>query len=389
MSSSIKIQAKNLGIVKNADIEFISGLNIIIGESGTGKSTILRGIEGAIFNSLGDESITQGKNKSEISITYNNHKVTRIRDKKGSFKTSYIIDGDTLTKVGSTPVPQVLSCFGIKEIKANGSSIRPNFLSQFSAPFLINEQPSKIFEYLTITSKALNLKDVELSITEDLSEKKQEKKVKEEVITSLKKIILEAQKPLEYEDIANSLCAKLQIINTKKTRIDELQKIIDSLEQKTSTLSNIEYNSVILENKLNAIKKSSLNTDSIHVMINNIEQLDNIIKSHETISLKMNRANELISKFSKLESINNIDMTKEIEKTKTLETIIDGYNNVCKNIDVIKHQGKLEESNLNTIASEIESFRVKNIPTIVISTAETLEAQLNITRKETIEIISA
>ena len=183
----MRIIVNNQGKVKEADIEFISGLNVIRGESGSGKSTVLRGIEGVVFNSGGDEIITQGDSESSFTLEYNNHIITRKR-KIG--KTSYNIDGEILSTVGRLPVPDVLKAFGFKEIKSDKSFIRPNFLSQFSYPFLVNESSSKIFEYLTITSKAVNLNSVEDAITTDINELKQSKKSKEEVLTTLKQMIL-------------------------------------------------------------------------------------------------------------------------------------------------------------------------------------------------------
>ena len=122
------------------------------------------------------------------------------------------------------PVPDVLKAFGFKEIKSDKSFIRPNFLSQFSYPFLVNESSSKIFEYLTITSKAVNLNSVEDAITTDINELKQSKKSKEEVLTTLKQMILSSSDIIKHKDDIQKLEKLLNNFENKKTRQNVLSR---------------------------------------------------------------------------------------------------------------------------------------------------------------------
>ena len=390
MDKKMIVSVKNYGVVKKADIEFVSGLNIISGESGTGKSTILRGIEGAVFNSSGDEVITQGENKAEITIKYNNHIVTRTRDKKGSFKTNYIVDGDVISKVGSTPVKSVLDCFGIKEIKTGSNAIRPNFLSQFSAPFLVNEQPSKIFEYLTITSKAVSLKDVESSITEDLNNAKQDKKIKEEVSASLKKMVLETQKILENEELVLQLEKSVNKLNNKSERIELLQTIINNIESTSEKANYYSKEINVLENRLEKINKSGFDFNKMHDMITKIEKLDKAVYNYNQLLCNHNATEKRLEGLERVKEKTNVLNTIEnkVLKIKNISDIINEISDRIDKTNKLKEEGSLASNNNKALKEQINNFKQQNIPVIVITTNEELENNLQITRGDTIKILT-
>ena len=67
--STFLLQIKNYQIVRDATLEFIPGLNVIVGETNNGKSAILRAAETAIFNISRESHVTVGQTKSLGSIS--------------------------------------------------------------------------------------------------------------------------------------------------------------------------------------------------------------------------------------------------------------------------------------------------------------------------------
>ena len=52
----MKVKIKDYQVIKDIDLDFDKGLTAIVGTSNNGKSSILRAIEGAIFNKIGRAS---------------------------------------------------------------------------------------------------------------------------------------------------------------------------------------------------------------------------------------------------------------------------------------------------------------------------------------------
>ena len=81
-NKNLKIQLKNYGLIEDAEVEFYPGLNIIIGESGNGKSTLLRAIYATIFNDTGDNAVRMGAKGYYRKIDYKGHTIEKTRELK-------------------------------------------------------------------------------------------------------------------------------------------------------------------------------------------------------------------------------------------------------------------------------------------------------------------
>ena len=69
----MELELRNVGIIKSAHLEFIQGLNLIVGSSSSGKSTLLRAIKCMMDNSFSDSNVSYGQKKLAIRMIYNNH----------------------------------------------------------------------------------------------------------------------------------------------------------------------------------------------------------------------------------------------------------------------------------------------------------------------------
>lgn len=188
--NTLKVQAKNVGLVRKANLEFIPGLNVIQGPSSSGKSTILNAIISTIFNDPGDHQVTKGETVSALAIEYNGHRVIRKKDLSAKeYKTVYSVDGKAYGKMGRAPLQQVLDALGFHEIKTTDSKVRVNFSSQFSTPFLVDETPSRIFEFMTTTDDAVNLSGILHDMRSDYDEIVVDKRTAEATVNALKKTV--------------------------------------------------------------------------------------------------------------------------------------------------------------------------------------------------------
>ena len=62
----MKLNLKNVGVIDSCEVEFVPGINIIVGSSGSGKSTLLRSIHNIAVNEFSDSDISFGKESMTI-----------------------------------------------------------------------------------------------------------------------------------------------------------------------------------------------------------------------------------------------------------------------------------------------------------------------------------
>ena len=81
------IEIKNLAILKDLSIEFQTGLTAITGETGSGKSIILKAIGIGIGMKADKMMIRNGERKAMIGLKFGNSKIKRIISRDGPTKT--------------------------------------------------------------------------------------------------------------------------------------------------------------------------------------------------------------------------------------------------------------------------------------------------------------
>lgn len=170
----MKVKIKNFQSIRQAALEFVPGLTVIVGPSNTGKSATLRAIEAALYNRLGDTFVTSGEEYSAVKIEDNNHTLIWKRMRKGETKTVMSLDGKTLIKLGRTQPDEVSSVFKIKDVAQDENKERLNFWKQMDYPFLMDRTPSQLFYFLAHSAEAEKVQEIIEEIKRDTSSAKNE-----------------------------------------------------------------------------------------------------------------------------------------------------------------------------------------------------------------------
>ena len=141
----MKVQIKDFQIVKNASLEFVPGLNVIVGPSNNGKSSILKAIKALLYTVPGTAPIRSGTRAYTVGIDYNGHTVILQKSVKDSV---YIIDGEKYTKFGTSTPEAVYNALNIKELVLNGNKEQLNFWDQMTYPFLLDRSGVELFRFI-------------------------------------------------------------------------------------------------------------------------------------------------------------------------------------------------------------------------------------------------
>ena len=139
-NNTFRVDLENFQSISKASLEFVQGINIIVGQSNSGKSAILRAIKGAILNPNGSQKyIKNGAKGFKVNIEYNNNEIEWSREKSPKYK----INGEEYLKVGNSNLPNLLDKSGF--VLDEGNNLM-NIESELELPFPFDKNNSELFK---------------------------------------------------------------------------------------------------------------------------------------------------------------------------------------------------------------------------------------------------
>lgn len=379
-----KVILKNFQSHKHSVIEFDHGLNVIVGPSDSGKSSIIRGIKWALYNDpLGDYFIREGETETSVTLEFsNNIKVKRLRTKSRNAYILYNIEGEEIVFEGfGSKVPkEITEMLSIKKIPLDSNETNNiNLGEQLEGAFLLSEKGSVRASAIG-RLVGVNLIDDALKDTlKDIRNISINKKI---VIESIDKIEneLKAYKSLEnlreninkLEELKTNINKKIKlkndIIKSKQVYDDIIKekKYFNNIISKVNNVSTLETNIYKVENKNRTLKSYKNINDRL---IRNKKQ----INYNKYLLCELRYINYLQSKIivitnlkDKLQLLNKLKINIknhriEIEKFASLNDNLKGIEFIQKKSNIIEI--KIDQFNkINNIKKRLDST-YKNLKT--------------------------
>lgn len=291
------IDLKNIRSHVSSSVEFKQGINVIIGNTGSGKSSILMAIEYALFGDInegrgwGKMLLRRGASSGSISID--------------------ILDGDdkfTVKRGIKRISDSVRNDDSKNRIMKNGNDIdilnRSNDLNEYVRRILgfSSEDPLKIFEAITYI-KQDELKELILDTTQK----------KQQYIDELLQIDKYEKTYEAMRDLLSAFEREIDAFSAQKNAMQSEEKAIDienKLVSVRESIAGLKAELEILENKLSQRKKQQEELEK-HVKV---EREKNV--KYESIVSRINEKKEQIIRLN--QQIENIKKDIE-EKLKALE----------------------------------------------------------------------
>lgn len=376
-----KVNLVNFQSHKDTTIEFDKGLNIIVGASDSGKTSILRGIKWALYNDpSGDYFIREGE--SECSVTLYFSDMTKIKRYRNKSKNTYFIydkdDNEEKYEGFGTSVPdEVLNITGIKKIlldKDTSKSI--NISDQLEGAFLLSEKNSVkansigylvgvdlIDDTLRETLRdSRQLSNQQKNIDADIVKLEEELLAYDyldEVIRKIKSMD-KIRNIIKNKEISLNLYKKIQ---DTKINIDREKENIESITSKLNNLYKVEINIKEFELKYNKARNLSAYRDNYHKTIKSKAYNLNIVnslKDLDKISLKLSKIIEFQYEQDKLSKLNNKlkiykkeinKLNSRMEKLKRIESIASAVSKIEKDVSYLYKLDKLNARKSNVSKS--------------------------------------
>ena len=137
---SLKIE--DFQSIGNAELEFIPGINLIVGQSNSGKTAILRAIDSVLTNPTYAKSfIKHHTNEACVTFSYDNNNVSWKKSAKGG--TTYNVNTEEYSKMGTSDLFDILPNNGF--VKSDNGEVM-NIEGEWNLPFPFDRTPSELFK---------------------------------------------------------------------------------------------------------------------------------------------------------------------------------------------------------------------------------------------------
>lgn len=388
----LNLKINNFALIKESDIMFTKGLNILSGETGAGKSIIFEALSVALGERASKSMIKTGTDHSVIEAVFSlTDELKTLLDEKGLIsdideetviiRRDIYLDYPTVSRINGFSA----TLADLKEISAYLCDI----YGQYEHQLLLDKD-----NYLSIINKATR---IDFSDEYDKLENELRQVFNEirELNKSLKNF-LEKSSNLDSEiDYIEFQINEINDINPVSGEMDEIKDELKKLQNQEliqETLSNVdnnlrgsdeqfENNDVLakLGESINSLEKISSYISDVDGLIERmktsmyeLEDISSVIAGYIGTDYDESRIEELSLRLSRLQMLEkkySTDIDGVLKKKAELEEDLNDLKYLDERIQEIKDSIKVKEQQYNDLALKISSLRK--------SAAEKLESNLS------------
>jgi exonuclease SbcC len=334
-------------------IELCGGLNVFVGESRNGKTSILRALRWLYFNEpRGDRFIRAGKKCCEVEVTLvDGTRVLRIRDDSRKVN-GYILyepgkDEQPFSKFNKEVPLEIQRALGVSKLWLDkDTAIELNFSRQMDAAFMVSDSPPKRAK---IIGRVVNLHIIDSAnrtACNDLNNAKRRKDELDADLKSLEKKMVAFDDLPEQEIVLSKAQELVSQANALKTKADKLQEILDNIIRVQSAIEDNNQCLLILSK----IEDAETILQKLRFEQNRVTALDEVLSKINASKQELESKNQLLDKLSKLETVFTLVETMKMESSRlsNLEAVEQQINTTQLNLG--KHRETLSRlQSLDTV----------------------------------------
>jgi len=324
-----KIYIKDYAIVRELDLPFFDGFTVITGETGAGKSLIVKALSLALGSKAEKTDVRSGQERSVVEVSLSNQKNYRRLLSKGGRIKSYV-DEEPLSEESYRELVYSFADFhGQNEQQLiMNSRTHIDFLDRFCKNENKLSAIEKIYNELIFTKEDL-AKKLELS--------KQSNDKKDFLEFQLNEIQLISPKLNEDEE----LTAEFKRLNNSEETINAIQKLNQSLTEHDHSIYKQLYSAIDeleglskydkkLSNFLDALKQSSMSIQESSSGL--VEYLDQI----ESDPSKLSEVNDRLQSIESLKRKYGGSIESVIDHVEKIKIDLDELSGLDQTIEQLK-----------------------------------------------------
>lgn len=330
-----KLTLHNFQAYKKAKVVFDKGVNIIIGKSDSGKSSIIRSIKLLLHNKPSGDNYRKHKTDiTKVTGVIDDNKITRERGKSIN---QYRMNEDVFKAIGSTVPEQIHNVLNVGE---------ENIQSQHEFYFLLDKPSGQVAKSLNEVSDLSIMDSAMQKVKGDLKETSGLITNVESVISNLDNLVKESEWIKDAEKELKKLLMLDESLTMAKNDYQDTERIIEkilalqdnmknlipaqaedkliSIESLLKLKQNAEVNVSVLKKVLDRLVHSESKLDTFTDFDDTgIVSIQKYISSKDNMTIKVKAINDLIQKIEE-QGIIIKDLTKDLTE---LEEEIDAIDN--------------------------------------------------------------
>jgi len=390
------LTVKNFAIIEDLSVEFEKGLNVITGETGSGKSILITALGVALGNKFSKDMLREGEDKTILTVTFDvseNKRLKKYLVDKGIeddvlfFQREITKDGKQKLKINGMVLPySIYREIGEVLVDIHGQHEPQSLLDKNKHLELLDRFIGEEFliKRDEFNEKLIRYKEINKEIEEILT-KKEERERRRDYLTF---VINEIEKEKISEDEENELLSRREILrNVSKLQeayneifqnlegFDESEGAIDKIIKSIKKIENIESIDKIsstFKNELNEIEiKISEISNQIKIRK---EEIDYSPDELEMIEERLKIYDDLKRKYGKsvTEIINFLEESKK--ELKNLDTSFEKVEELKKEKELLENKlteiGKFLREKREEKAKELEKYIEEELSTLAMEKAK-------------------
>lgn len=302
------VHIRNFECHEATDIEFHEGVNVIVGSSDGGKSSILRALYWLIFNRpSGDEFRSDWGGDTMVSgIFSDKDKSVTVHRFRSKSENKYVM-GTTEFKAMNRDVPdEIQDAINIKHV---------NVQRQFDAPYLLSSSSADVARHFNRVAK---LDDIDQSMSRISSLSRENKQARRQLEDDSERLKLELE---AYADI-DEREKDISNIESILQQLADLKDKSSSISHIISLCSNVSERLIPIDKLLEAedsVRKLSEEAKLIEDKRLDVMEINRLGKSINQINKKIKSCDCLIESECEVKALNK--KTLEIDKTERNRSI--------------------------------------------------------------------
>ena len=367
-----KVEIDNFQAHKHKVIDFVNGLNVIKGESNSGKTAILRAIYWALYDKPnGSDFIKTGAKSCRVRLHLSNGYIIERKRSRSSSGTYTLIspDGSVQDFKGfSNNIPvDITNAHQMPELKINGTSYRINIASQLDQPFLVGNSSSERISMIGSLVDADRADEAKKEFNLEKRRKETEKK-------QLQGLLQENMTKLTKYDYLQNMKSTIDLFDKAIGKLDaDEKKMSDLVVVRDKRIELIKENTAIDTRLGQIIIPDKADISEFKSNIDTLDKMESLTFKDKSLNTQLKTVNNRIAEIGDLSSITDlinsikesIDMIEALTELKTeRDNLISQDFNFDYDLDSINNLIKDYKTNILKIESMVDLLENrKAIPT--------------------------
>ena len=357
--NTFRVDLENFQSISKASLEFVQGINIIVGQSNSGKSAILRAVKGSVLNPSGSQKYIKNKTKGfKVNINYAGNNIEWSREKSPK----YIVNGEEYKKTGNSNLTDLVdnSGFVLDEDKN-----LMNIESELELPFPFDKSNSELFKLFeknifcvsdsTAIVKLIKADEDEANKNKDNAEYELERsKNKLQAITEL-----EAE--VDLDKLINGRNALAGLINNKEKLTLDITDLHDKInvgKVLNKAIPMVEVNQEVIDNYVSLLADTK--------KLNEIRGVGKVLQAMPTAStpdaLNISDYTELKDAITQLEQANELTSILSPLEAPTMRDVNGEYTSLRSDINSLlqlREQAQMVQKNISDLQAQIDLLKIE------------------------------